>query len=590
MKYLNKMEEKTNIKSLFYITRYLKPYKLYLLGVLISLTITSTCVLLISKAVKIFIDEGISTKNGLILNQALEYLIVIIIVLALFTFSRFFLVTFIGEKIVTDIRRDIFKHLLKLSPRFFEQNKAGDILSRISSDTTIILSVISSSLSMAMRNFIMLIGGIVLMVITSPTLAIFIFLLIPLIVVPIVILSKKLRVYSKRSQEKLGEITAYLEQSIYSLKIIQAYTMENYEIKSFDLKLYDLLKASLERITFRGILTAIVITLTFGGIAFILWVGGHQVLAGIITPGDLSAFIYIAIICAAAIAAISDIVGELQRAAAAIDRIIDFLSTKPDITTPRHHTQMPSNSKGLIKFNNVQFTYNKSYKTVLDNLAFKIPPGKITALVGKSGVGKSTVFMLLERFYDVSSGSITIDGIDIRSIDITSLRKQFTYVSQEPIVFASTVYENILYGNPNATLEDIKKAAKAAACDFIEKLPNGFNTYVGEKGAKLSGGQKQRIAIARAILHDPKILLLDEATSSLDSENEELVQKALHNLMKNRTTIVIAHRLSTVKNANNIIVLDKGKVAETGTHSSLLKKKGIYYKLAKLQFPINEDK
>jgi ATP-binding cassette subfamily B protein len=536
---------------------------------------------------QIFIDEGISGNNEQMLNQALLFLFGIIMTLAIFTFARFFLISWTGEKVIADIRGDLIKHILRLSPSYYEKNSTGDILAYIVSDTSLLLTVIGSSLSVAMRNGVLLTGGIIMLVFTSKQLTLMILVLIPLVVAPIIILGRKLRALSRQTQDKVGELSGISEQVLNAIKTVQAYGREKQEQKRFDSKIAEQMALTLKRIFLRGMVTMTVITLVFCGIGTILWFGGHQVLSGDLTAGELTAFIYISIVSAGAVAALSEVFGELEKAGGATDRILSFLATEPEIKDKPNAKRLTNSSKGRIKFDEVTFSYqSSSKKAALSDVSFEIEPGKITALIGKSGAGKSTIFMLLERFYDIQNGAITFDGNNLTDIKISDLRSQFAYVSQDSIVFSGTAYENILYGNPKASKSDVIKAAKSAnALEFIERMPEGFNTFLGEKGVRLSGGEKQRIAIARAILNNPKILLLDEATSSLDSENEQLVQKALNNLMVGRTTIVIAHRLSTVVNADKIIVLDKGKVVETGTHKQLISKgKGIYKSLAKLQF------
>ncbi len=573
--------------NLLQVSSYLKPYKLMLFGVFISLIITSAAVLFISKGVKIFIDEGISGNNSAMLDQSLFFLFGIIIILASFTFLRFFLITWTGEKVIADLRKDIYNQMLRLSPGYYEKNSAGEVLAYIIADTSLLLTVIGSSLSVALRNAVLFIGGIAMLVFTSKKLTLMILVLIPIVIAPIMLLGRKLRKLSKESQDKVGELSAISEQTISGLKTIQAYVRESHEIETFSNKIKEQMALTLKRISLRGAVTMTVITLVFGGIGFILWIGGHQVLDGNITAGELTAFIYISIVCAGAIAALSEVYSELEKAAGATERIFEFLSVKPIIFDAADAVELPDSFNGQIEFNNITFFYESNpTRAALKKVSFKIEPKKITALVGKSGAGKSTIFMLLERFYDIQDGEITFDATDIKKIKLTNLRSQFAYVSQDAVIFSGSAYDNILYGKPTATRDEVIQAAIAAnALEFIEKMPEGFDTFLGEKGVRLSGGQKQRIAIARAILNDPKILLLDEATSSLDSENEQLVQKALANLMKDRTTIVIAHRLSTVINADRIIVLDKGKIIESGTHTELINKdSGVYKSLAKLQF------
>lgn len=578
--------KQNKLSNLMKLNSYLKPYSMMLVGVVISLILTSTSVLMISQAVRMFIDAGISQRNPSELDEALGFLLTTIFVLALFTFCRFFLISLVGERVVSDMRMDIFRHILRLSPSFFEKNKSGELMSRLTADTTILLTIIGSSFSVALRNAVMLIGGVVVLISTSPKLSLFLLILIPMIVGPIMLLGTRLRIYSRNSQDRVAGLAGQASQVLDGLKVVQAYRREAYETKRFDKMLKEQLKFAFDRIMLRSFLTVVVISLAFGGIGVVLWVGGHQVLTGSISPGELSAFVYVAIVCAGAVAALSDVVGDMQKAVGATERIFEFLAIEGDVTNPKDPKPLPKNAKGKITFENVDFTYDKSKKRkILNDVNFEILPGTVNALVGKSGAGKTTIFMLLERFYNVDSGRILFDGIDAQSLHLSDLRSQFTYVPQEAVIFAATLYENILYGNTDATKAQVHKAAEQAGCmEFIEKLPEGFDTFLGDKGMKLSGGQKQRISIARAMLNNPKILLLDEATSSLDSENEKLVQDALDKLMEGRTTIVIAHRLSTVRNADKIIVIDQGKIVEEGKHSSLIKKKGVYSRLAKMQF------
>lgn len=556
-----------------------------LMGVVVSLLITSASVLAISQGIKVFIDNGIATNNSLMLDHSLFILLFVVLLLAIFTFLRFFLITYAGERIIADLRSDIYKQILRLSPSFYEKTKAGDILSNMTSDTTLLLTVIGSSLSVTLRNGVLLIGAVFMLIFTSKKLTLMLLILIPLVITPIMVLGRRLRVYSKISQDKIAELAAISEETVGAIKTIQAYVREDHEKSAFSGKINDQIQFAFRRIALRGFLTAVIISLVFGGIGVVLWIGGHQVLEGNMTSGELTAFVYIAVVCAGTVAALSDVYGDLQKAAGAIERVMGFLHTKPEIVDSANAVSLSRSSRGNIEFKDVTFYYESNKdKSALEDVSFQIKQGKINALVGKSGAGKSTIFMLLERFYDVQKGSINIGSLNIKNIKLKDLRRQFTYVSQDSLIFSTSALENIRYGRPSATFHEIREAARAAnAFEFIEKLPNGFDTYLGEKGVRISGGQKQRIAIARAILNDPKILLLDEATSNLDSENENAVQEALKNLMKGRTTIVIAHRLSTVKDADQIIVLDKGRVIEVGTHKSLLKKKGIYNKLAKLQ-------
>lgn len=573
---------KSNIKSLRYLFKYLSPYKGKLYCMMVALIITSSSILLLSKSVEYVIDNGLSHKNAEMLDKSLLYFISIILVLSIATCVRFFLITLVGELVIRDIRRDVYNQILRLSPSFYETNKSGEILARLTTDTTLLQSIIGSNLSFAMRNALMFVGSIAMLIISNTKLTALMSFVIPLVVVPILFFGRKMRKYSKISQDKVADISAVSEETIGFIKTIQAYAREEFEKLNFENKLTQSILTAIQRIKVRSILTAVIIALAFGAITIVLWVGGYDVLSGRISPGELSSFILLSIICATSLAALSEAAGELQKAAGASQRLIEFLRIKPDIADTKNTIILSDNTAGIIEFQNVTFSYpSKEQKPSLKHVSFKVEKGKTIALVGKSGAGKTTILQLILRFYNTKEGSILFDGINISGIQLQSLREQFAYVSQDPVVFSASAYQNILYGKPQSSLDQVKEAAKAAAAlDFIEKLPNGFDTFLGEKGVRISGGERQRIAIARAILKNPKILLLDEATSALDSHNEKLVQKALDHLMENRTTIVIAHRLSTIMNADKIIVLHEGQIIEQGTHKELINNGGEYEKLA----------
>lgn len=567
---------------------YVYPYKVMMLGVLVSLCVTSGAVLGISESIKIFINDGIAEHSISSLNRALLTLLVTVLVLAVFTFARFSLITLVGEKVVSDMRTDIFKQVLKLSPSYFERNNSGELLSRLVADTTLLLSIIGSTLSFAMRNWVMLMGGIIMLIGINPRLASMLLLVIPAVIVPLLLVRKKLRFYAKTSQDKVADLTSHTDQILGALKVVQAYQRESFELSRFVSLIDEQMRYAKDRIRLRGALTGGLIFLAFAGIGIILWTGGMQVLNGELSPGDLSAFIYVAIVCAGSVAGLSDVLGEIQKAVGATARIFDFLDIESEIKEIEHPMKVDVSIVPTIEFRDVTFSYLKNEtprkSLVLDSVSFQILQNKINALVGKSGAGKSTIFSLLERFYDIDSGSILINGVDVRQLGLGNLRSLFTYVSQDSYIFSTTVYDNIAYGNPEASEEEVLSAARQAGCmEFIQKMENGIYTHLGDKGIKLSGGQKQRISIARAILNNPKVLLLDEATSSLDAENESIVQSSLKQLMEGRTTIVIAHRLSTIKDADQIIVLESGKVKEIGTHGELLQKSSLYKKLAQIQ-------
>jgi ATP-binding cassette subfamily B protein len=577
--------EKGEIKKLKSLFPYLLPYKKYLIYAIIALTISSSSVLALGKGLGYVIDKGLRDSNDNLFNAALIAMFCVTMLLALGTYARFYFITYVGERVIADIRRDIYAHILTLSSDFFEKTKPGDILSRITTDTTVLQLVIGSSISITLRNVILFIAGSALLIHTSPKLALAMSIVVPVVILPIIIIGKKLRIISNRYQEKVAVISSHAEETIHGIKTIQSYVREDLENQYFLNHIKESIDTAIDRISLRALLTAVVILFVFGAVGFVLWVGGHDLIKGDITAGQLSSFIIYAIVVAGSVGALSDFYGDLQRSAGAAERISDLLGTKSSILNNGTIT-LANNLKGNIEFKNVSFAYPSNLnKLALKNFNLNIKSGQTIALVGPSGAGKSTIFQMLLRFYNIQRGAVFIDDNDISLINLKELRGLFGLVPQDPIIFSNSVYENILFGNPAASKEDVYKAAHlAAATSFIEDLPNGFDSVLGEKGVRLSGGEKQRVAIARTFLKDPKILLLDEATSSLDSANEKLVLKALDNLRANRTTIVIAHRLSTVKNADRIIVIDKGEIQEEGSHEELIKLNGLYAKLVKIQF------
>jgi len=583
---LDKDLPKGDISNLKNIIGYLRPYKLSLAAVCVALIISSSSVLSFGAGIKHLVDEGFATGNAALLDKALLILLGIIVVLALATYARFYFITTVGEKVVADIRKDIYSHLLSLSPGFYETNKTGEIMSRMTTDTTVLQVVIGSSLSVALRNILMFTGGLILLISTSPKLSGYIAIMIPLIVLPVMLLGKKVRGLSRNAQKKIAELSANVEETLSGVKTVQAYGQEEFEFLKFSKKAQDALSAAVERVKVRGALTAIVILIAFGSVGAILWLGGRDVLAGSISAGELLSFIFYSLVVAGAFGAISEVIGDIQRAAGSVEALMELLNEKSHVIESESPAKLPEKSKDGIEIKDVTFCYPaRAEYPALHNISLRVNGGERMALVGPSGAGKSTIFQLLMRFYDPQQGEIKIDGISIKELSLKELRRQYAYVAQEPIIFSSSVRDNIAYGDTEADEEAIINAAKAArAYEFINKLPDGFDSFVGEKGVRLSGGEKQRIAIARAILRNPRILLLDEATSALDAENEKLVQEALDKLMEGRTTLIIAHRLATVQKADRIIVINDGRVEAEGTHQSLIKKDSLYKRLADLQF------
>jgi len=575
-------QDRPQISHLRKLAHYVRPYFPQLALAVAALLLTSASVLAIPAGFRYIVDEGLSKGNEQLLDCGLLVLLASVLVLACATFCRFYFMNWAGERIVADIRRDVYAHIIRLSPEFYEQNRSGDLISRLTQDIAVVQLVISSQVAIALRNTLTLLGGLVMLYVTSPKLTLYILAIVPLVVFPILFLGRRVRGLSKLNQERLSDMAAHIEENIYGIKTVQTFVREENEIAKFGALTQQSLAAARKRIFMRASLTALVIMLIFSAIAFVLWTGGRDVVAHKISPGDLTAFLLYSVFVASSVGAISEVIGDLQRAGGAADRLMQLMQVDSGIQNPAAPKHLNVPAKGTVEFVDVNFSYPSDAKnTALKNFSLKISPGEKVAIVGPSGAGKSTVFELLLRFYDVQAGAVKIDGIDIRELALDELRHHIGIVSQSPVVFSTTAAENIALGGEG----DVEAAAKSAqALEFINKLPNGFNTYLGEKGVRLSGGQKQRLAIARVILKNPEILLLDEATSALDSENERLVQEAIENLAKDRTTIIIAHRLSTIKSVNRIVVLNHGQIEAVGTHKQLLASSKLYKNLAELQF------
>ena len=581
-----KQPSSKNIRALSAIWPFLKNYIGLMSLALTVLVLTASISLVLPLAVRKVIDEFGVQSTGL-LDQHFTLALIVVALLAVGTGVRYYLVTRLGERVVADIRALVFKNTIGMSPSFFERILTGEVLSRITTDTTLILSVIGSSISVALRNVLLFFGGILMMLITSNKLTALALLIVPLIIIPIIFLGKKLRTLSRENQDHIAASSGNASEAFLGVQTVQAFTNENLAIRSFSNLTEESYRVALKRISIRALMTVIVIFLIFAGIIGVLWVGARDVQNGTTSAGELIQFLIYAIMVGGSVAALSEIWGELQRAAGATERLAELLNTRDCITDPVQ-PKILTNIKGKIQFKDVGFSYpSRPDGVALKGISLLVNPGETIALVGPSGAGKSTILQLILRFYDPLSGEILIDDVSLRDLKREDFRKEIALVPQDPIIFATTVMENIKFGRPDSTEEEIKEAARSAsAADFIEQLPQGYSTYVGERGMMLSGGQKQRIAIARAILRNAPILLLDEATSALDSENEVAVQAAVDELSREKTTLVIAHRLSTVQRADRIIVFDNGGLVAEGTHKSLISQNGLYARLAHLQFGV----
>ncbi|MFV8781134.1 ABC transporter transmembrane domain-containing protein [Microbulbifer sp. SA54] len=569
--------------------QFVRPYRAVLAGSAVALVFTAGITLSIGQGVRLLVDQGLTGDSSEALAHAVLVIMVLAVLMAVGTYARHYLVSWLGERVVADLRKAVFDHIVTLHPSYFETNRSGEIMSRLTTDTTLLQHIIGTSFSMALRSALMFVGSLILLLFTNLKLSLMVLVGVPLVLLPIVLYGRRVRKLSKASQDSIADVGSYAGEVIQHIKTVQSYTRERDEQRAFAREVETAFDVAKRRVRQRSLLIAVVILLMFGAVSALLWVGGNDMIAGRMSSGDLAAFVFYAMMMGSAVATISEVYGELQRATGATERLMDLLGVEAEIppsVSPAEPELSTGAKKAEVIFEAVDFSYpSRPDQPAIRGLTLKVAAGKSLALVGPSGAGKSTLLELLQRFYDPLGGHITLDGVDIREMDTGTLRRQIAVVPQQPALFTADVWYNIRYGKPDASDEEVIAAAKAAhAHEFITQLPDGYNSHLGEQGTRLSGGQKQRLAIARAILKDPKILLLDEATSALDAESEYHVQRALEALMQGRTTMIIAHRLATILHADSIAVMDQGQVVAQGKHAELVEISPLYKRLAELQF------
>jgi len=577
--------DQQDLRLLLRLLPFITPYRKMVLGAILALIVTAGVSLALGQGIRLLIDQGFDSADPSRLNQAMMILAVITVLMAAGTFTRFYLVSWLGERVSNDVRLAVFNHLLTLDPHYFEVNRSGEINARLTTDTTLLQSIIGSSISMALRNSLTFVGGLVMMLITNHKLALIVLTSVPLVIFPMMWYGRRVRKLSRLSQDRVADIGTYAGEIVQNIKIVQSFTREQEETKAFGREVEKAFSVAKKRILQRSILIVVAMALVFTGLSSMIWVGAQDVASGAISSGELAAFVFYALMVAMAVATISEVYGELQRAAGATERLLELLAEEADISSPQKAHSLPDGALALA-FDKVSFSYpSRPDQVALEDVSFEVKAGETVAIVGPSGAGKSTLFELLQRFFDPKQGSISVAGQEITQLNPTDLRSHLGLVPQQPTLFSADVAHNIRYGDPSASQDKVISAAqKAYASEFIERLPEGYESYLGEQGVRLSGGQRQRIAIARAMLKDPSILLLDEATSALDADSEQKVQSALQDLMQGRTTLIIAHRFATVMHADRIMFFNEGRLEAQGTHQELLASSKLYKRLSQLQF------